>query len=152
MPEHRKAEVQRSVEQIESKVREEATRSRDFRSATELVQGLKKRRQLTENKLAEFAAQRQYETIVVALAAFTNAPVDLIRPLMRPQRSEGLVVACRAAELSWETTRAVIQSRLTASASDLAKLRRQYDETSVEIARRTLHIWKEQAFRKRVAS
>ena len=78
----------------------------------DLVQGLKKAGQLTENKLLEFAKQRQQETVILALAALASAPVELIRPLMRSNRSDGLIVACRAAELGWDTTKAVILSRM----------------------------------------
>jgi uncharacterized protein (DUF2336 family) len=152
-PAHRRAEVQRSVESIEKHVQQEAVRPRDFRSATELVQGLKRMNRLTEEKLLEFATQRQYETIIVTLATLASAPIELIRPLMRSHRSEGLVVACRAAEVSWVTTRAVILSRLSISSDDCEKLRKRYDELPVAIAKRTLNIWKEQALRpRRVAS
>jgi uncharacterized protein (DUF2336 family) len=148
-PVQRRAEVQRSVASIEKHVEQEAVRPRDFRSATELVQGLKATSRLTEDKLLEFAKQRQYETIIVALATLASAPIELIRPLMRSHRGEGLIVACRAAEVGWETTQAVILSRLSASSDDCAKLRKRYDELPVAIAKRTLNIWKEQALRPR---
>ena len=85
----------------------------------------------------------------MALATLASAPIELIRPLMRAHRNEGLMVACRAAELAWETTEAVIVSRLTTSAEECQKLRKQFDELSVSIAKRTLHIWTEQAFKPR---
>jgi uncharacterized protein (DUF2336 family) len=151
-PAHRRADVQRSVELVEKKVEQQAERTHDFRSATDVVQSLKKDGRLTESKLAEFAKQRQYEATIVALAALASAPIELIRPLMRAHRSEGLVVACRAAELSWETTEAVVLSRLTTSKEELQKLRRRFDELSVSIAKRTLHIWTEQAFKPRRAA
>lgn len=148
-PPHRRAEVQRSVEEIEKKIAQEAVRPRDFRSAAELVKELKSGGRLTENKLAEFAKDRQYETIIVALAALASAPIELVRPLMRSHRSDGLLVACRAAELAWETTRLVILSRLSTSSEDCDRLRRRFDELSVSIAKRTLNIWKEQALKPR---
>jgi hypothetical protein len=113
------------------------------------VQRLKRDGRLTESKLAEFARQRQYETIIVALAALASSPIELIRPLMRAHRSEGLVVACRAAELTWETAEAVIHSRLSTSAEEREGLRRQFDGLSVAIAKRTLNIWKDQALKPR---
>jgi uncharacterized protein (DUF2336 family) len=146
-PAHRRDEVQRAVGSIEKHVEQEAVRPRDFRSAMELVKGLKSTSRLTEDKLLEFATQRQYETIIIALATLASAPIELIRPLMRSHRSEGLVVACRAAEVSWQTTKAVILSRLSISPDECEKLRKRYDETPVAIAKRTLNIWKEQALR-----
>jgi uncharacterized protein (DUF2336 family) len=148
-PAHRRAEVQRSVESVEKHVEREAVRPRDFRSATELVKSLRSANRLTEDKLLEFATQRQYETVIVALATLASAPIELIRPLMRSHRSEGLVVACRAAEVGWETTKAVILSRLSISSDDSEKLRKRYDELPVAIAKRTLNIWKDQALQPR---
>ena len=146
-PAHRREEVQRVVGSVEKHVEQEAVRPRDFRSATELVRSLRSTNRLTEEKLLEFATQRQYETIMVALSTLASAPIELIRPLMRSHRSEGLVVACRAAEVSWQTTKAVILSRLSISPDECEKLRKRYDETPVAIAKRTLNIWKEQALR-----
>ncbi len=148
-PAHRRADIQRSVELIEKHAQQEAVRPRDFRSALELVQELKSMGLLTEDKLLEFAKQRQYETIIVALSELASAPIELIRPLMRSHRGDGLIVACRAAEVAWETARAVILSRLSTSSEDCEKLREHYNELPVAIAKRTLNIWKEQALRPR---
>lgn len=144
-PAQRRAQVQRTVDLMEQDDRREAERPRDFRSAKDVIQGLMREGRLTESKLAEFASRREYESIVVALAQMASAPVELIRPLMRAHRSDGLLVACRAAELEWMTTQLVLRSRLTVSAKDLEKLRARFEELSVSNAKRTLGIWKEQA-------
>jgi hypothetical protein len=148
-PLHRRITVQQAIEAAEKHADQEAERPRDVVSAADLVQNLKKVGQLTESKLFEFATQRQPESVVVALAALASVPIELIRPLMRSHRSDGLIVACRAAELGWDTTRAVILSRLRTAADDCEEFRKRYDETSVAIARRTLNIWKDQALRPR---
>jgi hypothetical protein len=147
-----RAEIQKHVEAITRQTRREAERPRDLRSAVDLVKRLEETRELTEDKIADFAADRQYETIVAALAAMTSSPVALIEPLMRIHRHDGLITACRAADLAWETTRAVILSRLvSASDVDLNQLRRKYEEMSFSSAKRALLIWREQAFRPRKA-
>lgn len=147
-----RVEIQKHVEVITRQTRREAERPRDLRSAVDLVKRLEETRALTEDKLAEFAKDRQYETIVAALAAMTSSPVALIEPLMRVHRHDGLITACRAADLSWETTRAVILSRLvSASDVDLNQLHVKYQEMSFSSARRALLIWREQAFRPRKA-
>jgi uncharacterized protein (DUF2336 family) len=147
-----RAEIQRHVDEISRQTRREAERPRDLRSAVDLVKRLEESRELTEDKLAEFAADRQYEAIIATLAAMTSSPIALIEPLMRVHRHDGLITACRAADLSWETTRAVIFSRLvSASDVDLAQLHRKYEEMSFSSAKRALLIWREQVFRPRRA-
>ena len=148
-PLHRRITVQQAVEAAEQHAEQEAERPRDFATADDPVQGLKNAGKLTENKLLEFAMQRQQETVTLALAALASAPIELIRPLMRSHRSDGLIVACRAAELGWETTKAVILSRLRSTADDCEAFRKRYNETPVAIAKRTLNIWKDQALRPR---
>lgn len=147
-----RAEIQKHVDDISRQTRREAERPRDLRSAVDLVKQLEESRGLTEDKLAEFAADRQYEAIIATLAAMTSSPVALIEPLMRVHRHDGLITACRAADLSWETTRAVILSRLmSASDVDLGQLHRNYEEMSFSSAKRALLIWREQVFRPRKA-
>ncbi|MEH2509207.1 uncharacterized protein (DUF2336 family) [Nitrobacteraceae bacterium AZCC 1564] len=151
-PAQLRAEIRRHVNDISLQTKRAAERPRDLRSAVDLVKRLEESRGLTENKLAEFAADRQYEAIVAALAAMTSSPIALIEPLMRVHRHDGLITACRAADLSWETTRAVVLSRLvSASDVDLDQLRRKYEEVSFSSAKRALLIWREQVFRPRKA-
>jgi uncharacterized protein (DUF2336 family) len=144
--------IRRHVEDISRQTKRNTERPRDLRSAVELIKRLEESRELTEDKLAEFATYREYEAIVATLAAMTSSPVALIEPLMRVHRHDGLITACRAADLSWETTKAVVLSRLiSASDVDLADLHRKYEEMSFSSAKRALLIWREQVFRPRKA-
>jgi uncharacterized protein (DUF2336 family) len=144
-PLHQRMTMQEAIGAAEKHDEQEAERPRDLGTAEEVVHSLKKAGQLTETKVMEFAELRQQETLVMALAMLAASPVELIRPLMRSNRSDGLIVACRAAELGWDTTRAVILSRLKTTADACEAFRKSYDETSVAIAKRTLNIWKGQA-------
>ena len=65
---------------------------------------LKATGQLNEATLLGFARQRRYEETVAALAALSGSTVEVIRPLMQSLRDDGLLVPCKAAQLSWETT------------------------------------------------
>ncbi|WP_424631833.1 DUF2336 domain-containing protein [Bradyrhizobium sp. SYSU BS000235] len=151
-PTQLRAEIQKHVDDISRQIKRDAERPRDLRSAVDLVKRLVERRELTENRLADFATDRQYEAIIATLAAMTSSPIALIEPLMRVHRHDGLITACRAADLSWETTQAVILSRLMSSSDvDVGQLRRKYEEMSFSSAKRALLIWREQVFRPRKA-
>lgn len=147
-----RAEIQSRVDTIALESKRQAERPRDLRSAIALVERLVESRQLTEDRLTEFAKDRQYETIIAALAAMTGAPILLIQPLMRIHRHDGLMTACRAADLSWETAKAVILSRLLSMpAAEIETLRKKYSEVSFASARRALAIWQEQTVKPRRA-
>ncbi len=147
-----RGEIQSRVETIALESKRQAERPRDLRSAVALVERLVEKRQLTEDKLLEFAKDRQYETIIAALAAMTGAPIPLIQPLMRIHRHDGLMTACRAADLSWETAKAVILSRLLSlPAAEIEQLHKKYEDISFSSARRALIIWQEQTMKPRRA-
>lgn len=147
-----RAEIKSHVDTIALASKRKAERPRDLRSATALVERLIENRQLTEDKLAEFAEDRQSESVIATLAAMTGAPIPLIQPLMRIHRHDGLLTACRAADLSWETAKCVILSRvLSMPAAEIEQLRKAYDEISFSSARRALSIWQQQFVRPRRA-
>jgi hypothetical protein len=98
--------------------------------------------------LRDFAKQRQYEEVIAALAQLTGATVDVIRPLMQSLRDDGLLVPCSAAELSWETTAAVLESRYAVGAmkpSDLDRAKNLFARMTPENAKRTLRFWQVRA-------
>lgn len=145
-------EIQSRVDVIVQESKRQTERPRDLRSAMMLVERLVENRQLTEDKLTEFAHDRQYESVIASLAAMTSAPIPLIQPLMRVHRHDGLMTACKAADLSWETAKAVILSRLSSMpAVEIEKLRKSYAEMSFSSAKRALFIWQEQTMRPRRA-
>jgi len=68
--------------------------------------------------------------------------------LMQSLRDDGLLVPCRAALLSWETTSAVLESRYatgTMRPADLAKAQNHFARMTPENARRTLRFWQVRA-------
>jgi hypothetical protein len=72
----------------------------------------------------------------------------VIRPLMQSLRDDGVLVACKAAELSWETVSAVLESRFSTGAlapHELAKAKGEFAKITVENARRLLKFWQVRA-------
>jgi hypothetical protein len=121
---------------------------RDFEGAKRAIANLRASGQLSEATLLGFATQRRYEETVAALAALSGSTVEVIRPLMQSLRDDGLLVPCKAAQLSWETTAAVLESRYATGAmkpADLAKAQGHFVRMTPENARRTLRFWQVRA-------
>ena len=113
-----------------------------------LVAQMKTNGELNEATLLGFAKQRKYEESVAALAQLSRSTIDVIRPLMQSLRDDGVLVACRAAELSWETVSAVLESRFSTGSlapHELAKAQGLFAKITTENARRLLRFWQVRA-------
>ena len=67
---------------------------------------------------------------------------------MQSLRDDGVLVACKAAELHWETVSAVLESRFSTGAlapHELAAAQSQFARITVENARRLLRFWQVRA-------
>jgi hypothetical protein len=63
---------------------------------------------------------------------------------MQNLHDDGLLVACKAAKLSWETTAAVLECRYSTgslSAAELARAKHHFAGMTTENARRMLSFW-----------
>ena len=143
-PPHLFEEIRSAIVTAKASADREMSDSRDFTAARQFVARLKETGRLDESMLAGFARQKKYEETVVALAELSDSTVEVIRPLMQSLRDDGLVVACRAAKLGWETTASVLECRYStgaAGAAELARARNHFATMTTENARRMLTFW-----------
>jgi uncharacterized protein (DUF2336 family) len=147
-PQHLFEEIRSAIAAVAAGVEREMSGARNFEGAKRAIAGLKAAGQLSEATLFGFAMQRRYEETVAALAALSGSTVEVIRPLMQSLRDDGLLVPCRAAQLSWETTTAVLESRFATGAmkpADLARANGHFARMTAENAQRTLKFWQVRA-------
>jgi uncharacterized protein (DUF2336 family) len=147
-PRHLFEEIQNAIAAVTAGVEREMSGVRDFEGAKRAIAYLEATGQLSEATLLSFARQRRYEEAVAALAALSESTVEVIRPLMQSLREDGLLVPCKAAQLSWETTAAVLESRFATGAmkpADLARAQGHFARMTPENAQRTLRFWQVRA-------
>jgi uncharacterized protein (DUF2336 family) len=147
-PPHLFEEIQSAIAAVTVGVEREMSGVRDFEGAKRAIANLKASGQLNEATLLNFARHRRYEEAVAALAALSGSTVEVIRPLMQSLREDGLLVPCKAAQLSWETTAAVLESRFATGAmkpADVARAKSNFARMTAENARRTLRFWQVRA-------
>jgi uncharacterized protein (DUF2336 family) len=143
-PPHIFEEIRSAIAAVSAGVNREMSRVRSFAAAKQIVALLEDNGELNEAALFGFARQRKYEETVVALAVLSKSTIEVIRPLMQSLRDDGVLIPCKAAELSWETVSAVLESRFVSGSmgpQELAKAKSQFAETTVEDARRMLRFW-----------
>jgi uncharacterized protein (DUF2336 family) len=141
-------EIRTAIGAVTAGVNREMSRVHDFTAAKLLVARLNAKGELNEATLLGFARQRKYEETVAALTLLTRSNIDVIRPLMQSLRDDGVLVACKAAELNWETVSAVLESRFSTGSlapHELAKAQGQFAKITTENARRLLRFWQVRA-------
>lgn len=139
-PENRE-QIQRALASIANELGQEATRPSNFARADSLAHELNRCGQLTEAALVEFVRTQKREEMTATLALFCGVKSSLIEALLKNRRHEGLIVACKAAKLTWPTVTLILKSRLShdpISQQDIDKAKDAFLEFSPEAAQRSM--------------
>ncbi len=143
-PPHLFEEIRTAIATVAAGVSRDMSKVHDFTAAKRLVALLHDRGELNEATLFGFAKQRKYEETIAALAQLSQSSIEVVRPLMQSLRDDGVLVPCKAAELSWDTVSAVLESRFAAGSMrplELVEAQRQFASLTTENARRLLRFW-----------
>jgi uncharacterized protein (DUF2336 family) len=104
-----KKDIHRVVGDVTGQLRTEATtQTPKLAAARVLINSLNVAGQLNAAKLEAFAAADRLEEIVSALSLMSDMPTDFVENAINDAQAESLLVLCKAAGLSWETTRAIL--------------------------------------------
>jgi uncharacterized protein (DUF2336 family) len=144
-PPHLFEEIRNAIAAAAASADREMSKVRDFAAARRFVATLAQAGELDEATLFGFARQKRYEETVAALAELSKSSIEVIRPLMQSLRDDGLLVACKAADLTWDTAAAILECRYSTGslgAAELAKAKTLFTRTRVDDARRLLTFWK----------
>jgi len=88
-----------------------ARKAIDYTQAQSEVVALNRTGKLNDSLVNRFAVRGEYTHVVAALALKADVKVEAIEPLLEPDRVYGLIVACKAARLSWSTTTMIVRNR-----------------------------------------
>jgi len=138
-------QIEETVVGIAHEVSWEAMRPRDFTAALRTIRTTHDNGQLTESVLAQFARERKYEEMTAALSLMSDCPIMLLERLMKNLQPDGLLVTCKVASLSWDTTESILRNRFghhAISAADLAETRASFLRLSRAAAQTALDFWK----------
>lgn len=143
-PAHLFEEIRNAIATVAAGVNRDMSTEYDFTEAQRLVALMEDEGRLNEGTLLDLAQQRRYAETVAALASLSQSSIEVIRPLMQSLRDDGVLVPCKAAELSWKTVVAILQCRFaigSLSPPELAMAERQFAKMETENARRLLRFW-----------
>jgi uncharacterized protein (DUF2336 family) len=137
------AEIRRVLTKVSNEIGAKAA-PRDYTEAERTISAMKRAGVLDENELASFAREQCFEETVVALSVLCAVPLDVVDRLLGGERSDPVLILCRAAGFSWQTARAIIMSRpgrQGTSTKGLDEALENYERLSISTAQRVVSFW-----------
>ena len=113
----------------------------DYSEAKATVLALSKTGKLSDSAVNRYAVHRERENLVAALSLLATVAIETVEPLMEESEGYGLMVACRASRLNWQTTLAVIKNRNCArrfQRHELEHLEAAFEALHLSVAQRTI--------------
>ena len=100
--------------------------SADYTSARPEIVALNRVGKLNDSTVNRFAIRGEIANLFTALSVLSGAPIDIVEHVMTDDDCEGLVMACRASRLNWQTTLAILSNRSGARLSFAQRERAQH--------------------------
>jgi hypothetical protein len=143
-PPEKQADIQRALARIADEVGREVAKPQDLKRAQRRIAAMVERGELDEKAFDDFVARHEHEDVIVGLAHLASASIELIIALAHSPRDDGLLIACKAAGLKWDTVKAMLAERRGNGAMgdpEFAEARLGYDKLSQASAQRTVRFW-----------
>lgn len=82
-----------------------------YASARPEIVALNRVGKLNDSTVNRFAIRGETANLYTALSVLSGAPIEIVEHVMTDEDCEGLVMACRASRLNWQTTLAILSNR-----------------------------------------
>lgn len=82
-----------------------------YASARPEIVALNRSGKLNDSTVNRFAIRGETANLVTALSVLSGAPIEIVEHIITDDDYEGLVMACRASRLNWQTTLAILSNR-----------------------------------------
>ncbi len=132
--------IQTELDNIEAKAKPATQSPMRQSDAHAAVAVLSRTGKLNDSTVNRFAIKQEHTNVVAALVLLSGASVETIAPFMDETGGEGLIIACRASRLNWQTTSAVLNNRNVPplSKQQLDDARQMFDMLFVSTAQYTI--------------
>jgi uncharacterized protein (DUF2336 family) len=133
---HAASDIARAVEAATTRIRADAATL-----APVLADAPSRTNRSTSAILAELARSGQRKDLATALALMAHIPSEIVNDMLNEPRAEGLLVLAKTIGLSWDTTRAILESggeECRRSAGDIDNLRVAFHRLKQDTAQQIL--------------
>ena len=137
-----KSAVAEATSGLRSEIRDA---SPDYAEAKSQIEALFRNRQLNEEAIHQFARERKFEQIVIALSMLCDVEVDVVERAMLDPGAEVALILTKFANLSWTTAKAILLLQTAdrgMSAHDLDQAMSNFSRLQPETARRVLSFYR----------
>ncbi len=120
-----------------------AAMAKDWAAAQSFVHAFGQDTELTRMRVLEFADSGRVTELVAALSVLSGIQTDLIGRLVCDQNGFGGMILCKATNLDWSVTHAVLSAGPSAKghAAQMEELCKDFERLSLSTARRLLGFW-----------
>jgi len=102
------AEIRRILASVANEIGAKTAAVRDYAAAQQTISALRAQGRLAEAALSEFAREGRYEETVAALSALCGVRIETVDRLLGGERSDPVLILCKALGVEWPTARAII--------------------------------------------
>jgi uncharacterized protein (DUF2336 family) len=103
--------IREALDEIASHLSKKASEPVVYSEAYARVVALNNSGKLNDSTVNRFALRREATNVIASLSVLSGAPIEAIEPLMEDKSCDGLIIACRASRLDWQTALSIIRSR-----------------------------------------
>jgi uncharacterized protein (DUF2336 family) len=129
---------------VSSEIVRDAPAARNIEDAKRLAQMMKETGRLHEGEIVNFARHEKYDEMLASLALLCGVPFELIDQLMASERGDAVLVPCKAVGFTWQSVRAILESRATrqgTSGQEIEAAAAEFGKLSKPTAARVLRFW-----------
>jgi Uncharacterised protein conserved in bacteria (DUF2336) len=129
------------IQRIEAEARTRLSLPIDYSEAKSIVLGLNNSGKLSDSAVNRFAVHQEHNNLIAALALLATVEIEIIESLFEQGDDCGLIVACRASRLNWQTALAVVTHRKNArqfSPQELERCQEAFEALSLSVAQWTI--------------
>lgn len=131
--------VARATNEIQTQAREKST---GYAAAYTQVEKLYQSGALDEGQLASFAQAGKFDESAVALSMLCNLPIGLIERAFAQNWAEQLMVLAKAVDLSWNTTKLILQLQSGGTAINLDECFANFMRLQTDTAKKALQFYR----------
>jgi uncharacterized protein (DUF2336 family) len=132
--------IREALDDIAAHVSKKAPELVVYSEARSRIVALNKAGKLNDSSVNRFALRREATNVIASLSVLSGAPIEAIEPLMEESSCDGLIVACRASRLNWQTTLAIVRSRSVPQLSEqeLERAQQEFNKLHLSTAQQTV--------------
>ena len=138
------SEIKRVLVEVSREIGTKAAPERDYRAAQRAVLDMRRAEKLDESQLAHFARTGQFEEMVAALSALCAVPLDVVDRLMSSDRTDPVLILCKAVGFEWPTVRAIMNVHTGGkgtSTQGIDEAHANFERLSQSTAQRVVRFW-----------